>query len=281
MESKINFRLFKDARDFQILWLSIFLLYGVWNLQWDNYASYGVLFLSCLTTQVFGSLLLNIPRSSIKSAVITALGLCLLFSANSMWTYALCGVLAIASKFMIRLNGKHIFNPSLFGIVFCLLFTNDAWVSPGKWGNEYLMVVFFIACALLVLLKVGRIDTSLSFLGTLMALEFFRTCIYFNDNIWVFLQKFSSGTILLFAFFMITDPMTTPRSFKGRLIYGSIIGGCTFYLTNWMQAYDAPIWALTIATPITILINTIFKGVQFNLLPEHMNLSINSKNEMK
>jgi len=281
MESKNNFRLFKDARDFQILWLSIFLLYGVWNLQWDNYASYGVLFLSCLITQVFGSFLLNIPRSSIKSAVITALGLCLLFSANSLWTYALCGVLAIASKFVIRLNGKHIFNPSLFGIVFCLLFTNDAWVSPGKWGNEYLMVVFFIACALLVLLKVGRIDTSLSFLGTLMALEFFRTCIYFNDNIWVFLQKFSSGTILLFAFFMITDPMTTPRSFNGRLIFGSIIGGCTFYLTNWMQAYDAPIWALTIATPITILINTIFKGVQFNWLPEHMNLSINSKNEMK
>ena len=281
MESKNNFRLFKDARDFQILWLSIFLLYGVWNLQWDSYASYGVLFLSCLITQVFGSFLLNIPRSSIKSAVITALGLCLLFSANSLWTYALCGVLAIASKFVIRLNGKHIFNPSLFGIVFCLLFTNDAWVSPGKWGNEYLMVVFFIACALLVLLKVGRIDTSLSFLGTLMALEFFRTCIYFNDNIWVFLQKFSSGTILLFAFFMITDPMTTPRSFKGRLIFGSIIGGCTFYLTNWMQAYDAPIWALTIATPITILINTIFKGVQFNWLPEHMNLSINSKNEMK
>jgi len=140
--------------------------------------------------------------------------------------------------------------------------------------------VFFIACALLVLLKVGRIGTSLAFLGTLMALEFFRTCVYFDDNIWVFLQKFSSGTILLFAFFMITDPMTTPRSFKGRLIYGCIIGGCTFYLTNWMQAYDAPIWALTIVTPITILINTIFKGAQFNWLPEHMNISINTKKEL-
>ena len=224
MEQKSTLKLFRDARDFQILWLSIFLLYGVWNLQWDNYASYAVLFLSCLLTQLFGTFLLNIPRSSIKSAVITALSLCLLFSANSLWTFALCGVLSIASKFVIRLNGKHLFNPSLFGIIFCLLFTSDAWVSPGKWGNEYLLVVFFIACALLVLLKVGRIGTSLAFLGTLMALEFFRTCIYFDDNIWVFLQKFSSGTILLFAFFMITDPMTTPRSFKGRLIYGCIIG---------------------------------------------------------
>ena len=280
MEQKNIFKFFKDARDFQILWLSIFLLYGVWNLQWNNFASYAVIFSACLITQVFCNFLLSVSKPSVKSAIITALSLCLLFSANSLWTFALCGILSIASKFLLRLNKKHIFNPSLFGIVFCLLFTDDAWVSPGKWGNEYLLVVFFIACALLVLLKVGRIGTSLAFLGTLMTLEFFRTCIYFNDNMWVFLQKFSSGTILLFAFFMITDPMTTPRSFKGRLIYGCLVGGLTFYLTNWLQAYDAPIWALTIATPFTILINTLFKGARFNWLPEHMNITINSKKQV-
>lgn len=268
MTPEKKFKLFADARDFQIIWLSFFLLYGVWFLQWDNYASYAVLVGTSLVAQLFGGYLLDIPKSSLKSAMITALSLCLLFSANSLWTYALCAVLAIGSKFILRLNGKHVFNPSLFGIVFCVAFTGDAWVSPGKWGNEYLLVIFFIACALLVLLKVGRIDTSLAFLGTLMALEFIRTCIYFNDNIWVYLQKFSSGTILLFAFFMITDPMTTPRSFKGRLIWGAAIGGITFYLTNYMQTYDAPIWALTIATPLTIILNSIFKGAQFEWLPK-------------
>ncbi|MBL4702926.1 MAG: RnfABCDGE type electron transport complex subunit D [Flavobacteriales bacterium] len=270
-------KLFKDARDFQIIWLSIFLLYGVWFLQWDNYAAYAVLIGTSIITQLFGGYLLNIPKSSLKSAVITALSLCLIFSANSLFTYGLCAVLAISSKFLLRLNGKHIFNPSLFGIVFCVLFTGDAWVSPGKWGNEYLLVVFFIACALLVLLKVGRIDTSLAFLLTLMAFEFIRTYIYFGDNIWVYLQKFSSGTILLFAFFMITDPMTTPKSLKGRIIWGVMIGALTFYLSNFMQSYTAPIWALTIATPFTIILNSIFKGAQFQWIPTHMNLQTQTK----
>jgi Na+-transporting NADH:ubiquinone oxidoreductase subunit NqrB len=275
IQSKI--KIFKDARDFQIIWLSIFLLYGVWFLQWDNFAGYGVLIGTCLATQLFGGYLLNIPKSSLKSAVITALSLCLIFSANSLFTYGLCAILAISSKFILRLNGKHIFNPSLFGIVFCLLFTGDAWVSPGKWGNEYLVVIFFVACALLVLLKVGRIDTSLAFLISLMALEYARTCIYLGDNMDVYLQKFSSGTILLFAFFMITDPMTTPKTTKGRIIWGILIGALTFYLTAEEQSYIAPIWALTIATPVTILLNTIFKGNQFQWIPSHMNLKTSNK----
>ncbi len=272
MSDQRPFKLFKDARDFQISWLSFFLLYGVWFLQWDDYSQYAVIFASCLGTQLFGSLLLDIPKSSLKSATITALSLCLLFHAGSLWTYALCGVLSIGSKFLLRLKGKHIFNPSLFGIIFCITFTNDAWVSPGQWGTEYMLIAFFIACALLVLLKVGRIDVSLAFLGTLMLLQYIRTCIYFGDNFQVFLKPFLSGTVLLFAFFMITDPMTSPKSRKGRLIWGALIGGLTFYLTNYEQNYTAPIWALTIATPITILLNTIFKGKQFEWLPS-MSLS--------
>ena len=106
-----------------------------------------------------------------------------------------------------------------------------------------------------------------------MLLELGRTIIFFGDNWDVYLQKFSSGTILLFAFFMITDPMTTPKSLKGRLIWGACIGGLTFYLTNYMQAYDAPIWALTIATPITIILNLIFKGEQFEWLPQNLSVS--------
>jgi Na+-transporting NADH:ubiquinone oxidoreductase subunit NqrB len=277
MAKEKSIKLFTDARDFQIIWLSLFLLYGVWFLQWDNYASYAVIFITCLSTQLFCSYLLDVPKSSLKSAVITAIGLCLLFSAASLWTYALCSILAISSKFLIRLNGKHLFNPSLFGIICCILITDDAWVSPGKWGNEYILVAFFIACAGLVLLKVGRIDTSLAFLGVYMLLEYIRTCIYFNDNIWVFLHIFSSGTIMLFAFFMITDPRTTPKSFKGRIIWGALIGTLTFVLADYFQTYTAPIWALLIATPATILINSILKGPEFNWLPEHMNIITSKK----
>jgi Na+-transporting NADH:ubiquinone oxidoreductase subunit NqrB len=261
-------RVFKDARDFQILYLSMFLLYGIWFLSWDaNIVNYFTVFASCFLAQCIGIAFYNAPLNSLKSAAITALGLCILFKANILATFALVGFISIIGKFLIQYKGKHVFNPSLFGIVVCLLITNDAWVSPGQWGNNFVVVSFLSAAALLVLLKVGRIDTSLSFLVSLMLLEFARTVIYLGWEPEVFWYKFTSGTILLFAFFMVTDPVTTPKSAKGRIIWGCIIGVLTFVLSNWFQNYTAPIWALLIATPITIFLNKLFKGNDFYWLP--------------
>lgn len=258
----------KDARDFQIVFLSLFLLYGIWFLGWDaNVVAYGTIFISCLLAQWLGIKLYKIPTHSIKSAIITAVGLCLLFKANSVATYTLVGVLSILSKFVVRVNGKHVFNPSLFGIIICLLITNDAWVSPGQWGNELTLIAFISSAALMVLFKVGRIDTSFMFLGSLILLEFTRTVIYQGWSADVFLYKFTNGTILLFAFFMITDPVTTPKSLKARLIWGASIGVLTFVLSNWFQNYTAPIWALAIVTPFSLLLNSIYKGKTFSWLP--------------
>ena len=258
----------KDARDFQIVFLSLFLLYGIWFLGWDaNFVAYSTMFISCLGAQFLGIKIYKIPSHSFKSAIITAVGLCLLFKANSIATYALVGVLSILSKFVVRVNGKHVFNPSLFGIIVCLLITNDAWVSPGQWGNEFILIAFISGAALMVLFKVGRIDTSLMFLGSLMLLEFSRTVLYQGWGSDVFLYKFTNGTILLFAFFMITDPVTTPKSFRARLIWGASIGVLTFILSNWFQNYTAPIWTLAIVTPFSILLNQIYKGKTFSWLP--------------
>lgn len=265
----------KDARDFQIIFLSLFLLYGIWFLSWDvNLYAYGTILISCLVAQFLGIKIFKIPMHSIKSAIITAVGLCLLFKANSLATYAIAGTFSILSKFILRYNGKHVFNPSLFGIIACLLLTNDAWVSPGQWGNEFTMIAFISGAALMVLLKVGRIDTSLMFLGTLMLLEFSRTVLYQGWELDVFFYKFTNGTILLFAFFMITDPVTTPKAFKSRIIWSVSIGALTFVLTNWFQNYTAPIWALLFITPFSILLNHIYKGRTFSWLPNSTSKSI-------
>ena len=125
------------------------------------------------------------------------------------------------------------------------------------------MVIFFIVCALLVLLKVGRIDTSLSFLGMFMFLELIRTKLYFGDNWDVYLQKFSSGTILLFAFFMITDPRTTPNASGARILWAVGIGVLSFVLTSWFYLHTAPMWALFFAAPAMVVLDKIFKANVF------------------
>ena len=80
-----------------------------------------------------------------RSALITGLSLSLLLRADALWLYAAAGAIAISSKFVLRIDGKHIFNPAGLAIVILLLATNGAWISPGQWGTGAFLA-FLLAC---------------------------------------------------------------------------------------------------------------------------------------
>ena len=202
--------------------------------------------------------------SSLKSALISSLGLCLLFKANALETVAIAASLTIASKFLIKVNRKHIFNPVNFGIIIGMVLTGDAWVSPGQWGSSATMLYFMGAAALLVLLKVGRIDTSLTFLLAFCGMEFARTVLYLGWPIDHFLHHLTNGTLLLFTFFMITDPMTTPNHKRARIIWSLLVAGLTFALSHLFHLQSAsPIWALFIISPLTVFFDKAFGGEKY------------------
>lgn len=254
----------KDARHFQIVYLSLFLAYGLFALNWDaELLRFTVLISTCLIVQALGAYWKGASQNSWKSAMITALGLSLLLHATEFWVIILAGFLAIATKFLIRFQDKHIFNPANAGIVLTILLTQNAWVSPGQWGSDVILIYFFGAAALMVLLKVGRIDTSLAFLLTLFALEAARTVFYLGWGWDVLFHKFSNGSLLLFTFFMITDPVTTPKNKKARILWGALIAVASFILSQWFYLYTAPIWVLFFAAPLTALFNHYMKGKSF------------------
>lgn len=255
----------KDARHFQITYLSLFLVYGIFYLGWDaGLGGIAVIFATCLGVQ-YGFVRMKKARlHSLKSALISALGLCLMLKAGSPATFALAAALSIASKFVIKVDGKHIFNPTNFGIIVAIIITGDAWVSPGQWGSSAVALYFMGAAALLVLLKVGRIDTSLAFIGSFFGLEFVRTVLYLGWPVDHFLHMATNGTILLFTFFMITDPMTTPNSQKARIIWAVILGLMTFVLAHLFVVQSAaPLWALFIISPLTIAFDKVFVHRKF------------------
>jgi Na+-transporting NADH:ubiquinone oxidoreductase subunit NqrB len=253
-----------DPRDFQILFLSIFLFYGIWALDWGTeWSKYTTLIGVSLLTQIVGEWIVGKKQSSWKSAIITGLGLCLLLKSSELWVLALAAGGAIAGKFLIRYHGKHIFNPGNLGIILVLLFTDVAWISPGQWGSGFMLLFFFGAAATMVLLKVGRIDTCLSFLITFAALEFSRTVLFLGWGPDVFFHKMCNGSFLLFTFFMITDPVTTPSDRKARIIWSVLIGVLAFVLSHWLYIHAAPIWALVIAAPLTALLDRKFKHTLF------------------
>ena len=253
-----------DPRHFQILALLSFLTYGLVDLGWDAQISAYLIMLSAgLLTQAIGMAVFKVPMSSVKSALITILGLCLLLKANSILVYGLGATFAIASKFLIRVDKAHVFNPANFGIIAVIVFTGDAWISPGQWGSGPMLLFFFGAAAAMVLLRCGRIDTSLYFLGTLVVLEFARSILFLGWTLDVPLHRLSNGALLLFTFFMITDPMTTPRHRKGRVVWSVLLALITFGVGQFYYVHTAPLWTLFFISPLTVILNKVWRASRF------------------
>jgi Na+-transporting NADH:ubiquinone oxidoreductase subunit NqrB len=171
--------------------------------------------------------------------------------------------LAIASKFIFRVRGKHFFNPANFGIIAALTLTKDAWVSPGQWGTDWWYLALFLATGGLILKKIGRWETSLVFLGVYASLEAIR-------NVWlgwdseVLLHHLSSGSLLVFALFMLTDPRSIPNAIKGRIIWAISIAFLTFILQYTLYLQTAMFWALFCLSPLTILLDFQYFFPRFN-----------------
>lgn len=254
----------EDPRYFQILYLGSFLTYGIGYLGWSSQLNYYLsVFVSALVTQLAFSLYHKVGLGSLKSGLITALGLCILLHSTSIYVGALAGFLGIASKFLIRSKGKHIFNPANFAIIGSILLTQQAWVSPGQWGSSALLWFMIGAGGLMMILRVGRLDTSLAFLGSFAALLFIYNVMYLGWEMDVWLHKLSNGTLLLFTFFMITDPKTTPNHPKARIIWAASLGVALFLVSSFMYVQTAAVWLLFMISPFTPLFDRYFKAERF------------------
>ncbi|MEZ5172412.1 MAG: RnfABCDGE type electron transport complex subunit D [Bacteroidia bacterium] len=248
----ISGKLFRDARNLQIIFLSVFLIYGIWALDWTAEAqNFFIVFPVAALTQLLAIWHFRLSADSLKSAVISALGISILFRSDNMWMMIFVAFAAIAGKFLIRFRGKHIFNPGNFGIILTILLFQDGWISPGKWGSSVILLLMIASAGLMVLFKAGRIDTGVSFLITLFILDFFRLIIYQGWTADVLFHKYMNGSLLLFSFFMITDPATTPNHPRARIIWSALIAVITFSLQSFMQIHTAPLWTLFFISPLT------------------------------
>ncbi|MBW4565398.1 MAG: RnfABCDGE type electron transport complex subunit D [Mojavia pulchra JT2-VF2] len=255
----------KDIRDYQILFLSLFLVLGIGTRDWTLRPELiGVAIATCLSTQWIFSLIIGKEQMiNVRSALITSLGLSLLLRADNWTTMALAAASAITSKFIFRFGDKHFFNPANFGIITALLLTSDAWVSPGQWGEDWWYGLLFVGTGGMILQRVGRWDTTATFLGAYSLLEAIR-------NLWlgwtwdVYCHRLMSGSLLLFALFMVTDPRSIPNARIGRIVWALCIAIVTFILRNYFFISTAVFWALFILAPLTILLDALWLAPEYS-----------------
>ena len=271
-----------DPRYFQVIFQAIFLAYGIfylgWNADWLHY---------CIS--IGGCLFFNYSVESIRqkkllplwgrqgwtcwgfSVLISAMSLCLLLKTNHWNISLLAAFLTVVSKYIFRVYHKHIFNPSAFGIVATILLAGDAWLSPGQWGSSAVIFFSVVTFGTVVVTRVQKLDISLAFLLTFIGLLYWRQIYVLGWPMDYFIHSVSTGSLLLFTFFMISDPKTSPNHPVARIIWAILIAVISFYLAAFKWKYNTPVWVLVAAAPLVPLLNKIFKAkiFQWTSTPVH------------
>lgn len=252
-----------DARLYQIAFQATLLGIGVvardFTLRWEQMA---LAFAAGLVTQVLWTRGLGLRRVGVLSALITCFGLSLLLRADSLWVHPLAAALALSAKFIVRIDGKHLFNPANLGVIIGIGLLPGAWVSPGQWGNDLAYAVWLVALGGIVTQRARRWDISWIFLAFWLGMVALRVA-WLGQPWAIWWHQLGSGALLLFAFFMISDPMTIPDRPSARALYALLVAVIAFWWQFVLFQPNALMWALFLATPLVPLLDHWLPGQRF------------------
>lgn len=253
--------IFKDPRHYQLATLSALLVYGVAARAFEiSLVQIGAMLITALGVQALGSFM-TATRFEARSAMITTLSLSLLLRADAVAPLMIAAAIAIGSKFALRLYGKHIFNPANAGIVGMLILSQTAmpgavWTPSGQWGTAIWLAAALAGAGMIVTYRATRLDVPLLFLGTYAALIFARA-LWLGDPMAIPMLRLQNGALVLFAFFMISDPKTTPDGVISRAFFAAAAAIVAYALSYHFYIADGIFYALAIMCVLRPLIEAL------------------------
>jgi Na+-transporting NADH:ubiquinone oxidoreductase subunit NqrB len=263
MSTSLFRSLWLDARHLQIVALASLLAINFATIDFGaRFMASAYAVAASLVTQAVCARLAKTPLD-LRSPIITGMSLSLLLRADAPWVHAVAGVIAISSKFLVRIDGRHVFNPAGFAMVVMLLLPAGVWISPGQWGASLWFAALVSFFAIMVLHSARRGDIAIYFLLSYTALLIVRA-IWLGDPLAIPLHQLQSGSLLIFTFFMISDPRTNPDSPLGRFLFAFAVAGVAHYLAFFVQVRPALYFALVALSPATLIINRVFPAPRFS-----------------
>jgi len=242
-----------DARWLQILSIGSLLLFGAlvrdFALRWEQVA---LTFTVGLATQAAWLYAKRLPMHGMLSGAVTCIGLSILVRADSLWVHPLLACLVLSAKFILRVRGKHLFNPANLGVILAIAVLPGAWASPGQWGSDVLLGLWVVLFGITVTSSANRFDIAFAFLFCWVALLVGRMMIL-GQATPVLQNQLTNGSLLVFTFFMITDPMTTPNRRTMRYLYAALIAVFAYVWQYHFFIPNGPVWALFLLTPLVPL----------------------------
>lgn len=250
----------QDPRWFQIVVLGLLLCYGItaldFGIRWQNAVA---IMATAQLMQFVGTRAFGLQKFDPLSALITSLSLTLLLRTDAITLAILAAMIAIGSKFLIRVRDKHVFNPANAALVTLMLISDKAWVSSGQWGSAAIGSLALACLGFLVLTRARRAETTIAFFAAFAALITGRA-LWLGDPLGIPMHQLQNGALLIFAFFMISDPKTSPNSAAGRIVFGSMVAAVAYTIQFVFYEPNGPILALIMSAPFVPLIDSLSHG---------------------
>jgi len=186
-------------------------------------------------------LMLRLTRNTWEfpsGALLTGLLIAMILTPQEPWYVTSCtSAIAIASKYIFRTRSANVFNPAALAVVatFYLFDTGQNW-----WGAlpeiPLVALAVLFATGIFIADRVNKIPLVLIFLGAYFVL--FTLAAYLSDPAKVseIFRAPDLQAVLFFAFFILTDPPTSPVKYPDQLVCGVIVALVSFAIFEWVGA---------------------------------------------
>jgi ferredoxin-NADP reductase/Na+-translocating ferredoxin:NAD+ oxidoreductase RnfD subunit len=227
-------------------------------LPYDPFAlllSIGFLVGVCAITNTIFARVFEVPANS-ESASITALILALIItpitSYHDLWFLGWSGALAMASKYILAIKRKHLFNPAAFAVALTAL-TIDRTAS--WWVGTATMLPFVLIGGLLIARKLRRFDLLASFSLVVLAMVVLASLLGHESIVAALQNTLLYSPALFFAFVILTEPLTTPPTRGLLLVYGALVGLLFTPQFHIGKLYTSPELAILIGNLFAYLVS--------------------------
>ena len=190
---------------------------------------------------------------NLASAYISGISCGILVRSPALWPFALASLLSIMSKHVLRVKGRHLWNPSNFGICALLFLAPETVAALSvQWGNFKWPLIVIWTLGAIIIWRAKRIHISATYVASFFAFAFLRSYIT-GDSPWAEVAPITGPMYQLFVFFMITDPKTTVKSKKWQCIVVFFVA-LVEMLLRLNHVVHAPLYALFLVGPTAMLI---------------------------
>jgi Na+-translocating ferredoxin:NAD+ oxidoreductase RnfD subunit len=189
----------------------------------------------------------------LASAYITGISVGILVRSPAFWPFALGALISITSKYVLRFRGRHLWNPSNFGISVLLFLAGDIVASLSiQWGNFLLPLLVIWVLGAVIIWRLRRFHITGTYVVFFLLFAAIRSYMI-GSPLLSEISPITGPEYQLFIFFMITDPKTTVKGWKGQCLVAFSVA-----LVEMLMRLDrviyAPFYALFFVGPAALLI---------------------------